>query len=65
MVGRKSADRPNFSRTAENASCLKIKRYLFGSGYAGLGIYSNCNGELKHNKPFDNTRFYAIPTCVG
>lgn len=23
------------------------------------------HGMLKHNVPFDNTRFYAIPTCAG
>ena len=23
------------------------------------------HGMLKHNEPFDNTRFYAIPTCAG
>jgi len=23
------------------------------------------HGMLKHDKPFDNTRFYAIPAVVG
>jgi transposase len=30
-----------------------------------LKLLHAINGMLKHNKPFDNTRFYAIPECTG
>jgi len=42
-------------KTPLQGVCAVIRKLL----HAIHGIH----GMLKHNEPFDNTRFYAIPEC--